>query len=913
MMAVRRASWPVASAAALVIAFALWSPGFPWASRASASEACVVTARPVDPIAQADPGSVFTVVLAMENRGAETVEVGVNPELPESWSLLVADEAVRLAPGECDALPISISVPRDALSGTYEVPVVVSHTRFPGSVQSATAVFTVRINEVRKVKVSLVKAPEYVTDTAYTVSFLLTNQGNVIETLELVAREIQGAVVKPSPARVSVKPGAGAITDVHVKLQSVPGKVLDHTISITAESRDSQLARASASARVKVLPHKLSDSDAYHHLPVRIELSAATRAAASGAGLKITGEGPLAYGGKDRLRLSIADSSGAVEYRAHGMRLLWGDAKFSLSPLTEWGVEGQGVGVEVNREKTGFEVYAHDRAGSSRMGFKATATPTADSQASVQLLTQDEPSMNVITVRGWRKLAGTGEVECEYGLLSNGTDETAQALRAAVKTRLGPVEASAVLQTADPGYSAVSNPGRDLSLKLRSVSTRPVATSLLLQEHEDQAARSRKLEATAVWTQDASQLGLKYSDATSRRIDSSDCSRVQEATASLNVSGTGGSSLKQELTVQRKSADADAGAGAGDDATIDEAANWKATYTIKHAMGRSGWKLESYLTAGLPLSGSSDVRLSAGLCGSYKPEPRWELKGGIRSDDIARGAVIVSGGATFRVTDSVAFAADASCKVAGGQAGDFAMKLTQTVFFDLPLARRADVGEIAGRVQGPGGQGIAGVMVSVDGLSAITDSSGAFRFPSVVQGKRYVSVAVSRLGPEYSVVPSSVISVEVEPKKTSTVSFTVAKSGRITGAVRFGTGGESHNAECAEVLGRIAEEISLRRAPKLLSGLLVELSGPRRLVAQLDSNGQFSFDHLPPGEYRLVIDRSSMPDLYELIPSAIKVNLVEGQVASAEFVVEQVVREYDFTEGGEIADEPVVLVGQQKR
>ena len=712
----------MALAAALVIAFALWSPGFSWASRASASEACVVTARPVDPIAQADPGSVFTVVLAMENRGAETVEVGVSPELPESWSLLVADEAVRLAPGECDALPISISVPRDALSGTYEVPVVVSYTRLAGSVQSATAVFTVRINEVRKVKVSLVKAPEYVTDTAYTVSFLLTNQGNVIETLELVAREIQGAVVKPSPARVSVKPGAGAITDVHVKLQSVPGKVLDHTISITAESRDSQLARASASARVKVLPHKLSDSDAYHHLPVRIELSAATRAAAGGAGLKITGEGPLAYGGKDRLRLSIADSSGAVEYRAHGMRLLWGDA-FSLSPLTEWGVEGQGVGVEVNREKTGFEVYAHDRAGSSRMGFKATATPTADSQASVQLLTQDEPSMNVITVRGWRKLAGAGEVECEYGLLTNGTDETAQALRAAVKTRLGPVEASAVLQTADPGYSAVSNPGRDLSLKLRSVSTRPVATSLLLQEHEDQAARSRKLEATAVWTQDASQLGLKYSDATSRRIDSSDCSRVQEATASLNVSGTGGSSLKQELTVQRKSADADAGAGAGDDATIDEAANWKATYTIKHAMGRSGWKLESYLTAGLPLSGSSDVRLSAGLCGSYKPEPRWELKGGIRSDDIARGALIVSGGATFRVTDSVAFAADASCKVAGGQAGDFAMKLTQTVFFDLPLARRADVGRSQGAFRA-WAAGNRSVMVSVDGLSAITDSSG---------------------------------------------------------------------------------------------------------------------------------------------------------------------------------------------
>lgn len=448
--------------------------------------------------------------------------------------------------------------------------------------------------------------------------------------------------------------------------------------------------------------------------------------------------------------------------------------------------------------------------------------------------------------------------------------------------------------------SAVSNPGRDLSLKLRSVSTRPVATSLLLQEHENQSARSRRVEAAVVWTQDAARLGLKYSDATSRPIDSSDRSRVQEATVSLNVSGTGGSSIKQEMTVQRKSA-------AG-----DEAANWNAIYTIKHTMGRSGWKLESYLTAGVPLAESPEARLAAGLCGSYKPEPRWELKGGLRSDDIAGGALTVSGGAMFRVTDSVAFAADASCKVVGGEARDFAMKLTQTVFFDLPLARRADVGEIAGRVQGPSGQGIAGVIVSVDGLSAITDSSGAFRFPSVVQGKRYVSVGVSKLGPEYSVMPSSVASVQVEPNKTSTVSFTVAKSGRITGVVRFAAGGEARHAEGGEVLGRIAEEISLRRAPKLLSGLLVELSGPRRLVAGLDSNGQFSFDHLPPGEYRLVIDRSSMPGLYDLIPLAIKVNLGEGQVASAEFVVEQVVREYDFTEGGEVADEPVVVVGRQK-
>ncbi len=45
------------------------------------------------------------------------------------------------------------------------------------------------------------------------------------------------------------------------------------------------------------------------------------------------------------------------------------------------------------------------------------------------------------------------------------------------------------------------------------------------------------------------------------------------------------------------------------------------------------------------------------------------------------------------------------------------VKVCQTAFFDVPLARRSDVGgEIAGKVAGVDGQGVQGIIVNVGGL-----------------------------------------------------------------------------------------------------------------------------------------------------------------------------------------------------
>jgi len=866
---------------------------------AFAEESDALSIHPVNRLIQADPGSVVTIVVAIENHSAEAVDVDLSSELPQSWFAFFGDETVRLAPGETEILPISAMIPKNVLAGSYEILV---HARYTcprmNDRQSSEIRFTVLVNEVRSIRVTLVNAPDYVVDTAYTASFLLSNQGNVVEDLKLSTCDIQGAYIKLDPAWVSLEPGGSTPIDVHVILTAAPGRVLDHTVLVKAGNRDLLSNWASASARVKVLPQKLSDSDAYHHFPLKIQLSAGVLGTSNRAQLKVAGAGPLAHGGNDRLRFDLSDTGGVVEYSAPGMRLILGDGRFGLSPLTEWQAKARGIGVQISQERAGLELYTHDGAGSPKVGLRAAATSSNGSSLSLQLLTQVEPATNILTVKGVHRIPGV-EIDCEYGMLANGSSSGAQALRASGRSKLGPVEAVVTVQNADRGYTAIDNPGIDMSLKLKSLSKLPVSGTLLLQKHDDGELHSRKLEANAVWKLDSTELGLKYSDTAKWDDGSDDLGRSRQASVSLNVFDSSNASLKEEISVQNCSG------------MLGNPGSWTVAYALKKQLIESRWKWTSCLSASMPLSQGASVSVGLGADASYQVVPGLEMRGGFRAGTIRQSGLTVSAGATYKPSDWAALSIDASCKIVDGGVRDLGVKVGQTAFFDIPLARRSDVGEISGKVVGVDGKGMPGIIVNAGGFSTVTDSSGNFRFPAVVEGEQYVSVSVRELGPEYLVMPSSAVSVKVERNTESTVQLTVARSGRIEGIVRF----SSDEGSCVvpdEMIWRIADGISTQSAPKLLSGLLVEVSGARRYVVPLDFEGRFAIDHLPPGDYRVTIDRSSVPSLYELTPSAMNITLGEGEKASAEFAIYQVLREYDFTEGGEIGHE-LIVEGQQER
>ena len=91
MIGVRRASLLLMIAVALSAVCAFW---------AFAEESDALSIHPVNRLIQADPGSVVTIVVAIENHSAEAVDVDLSSELPQSWFAFFGDETVRLAPGE---------------------------------------------------------------------------------------------------------------------------------------------------------------------------------------------------------------------------------------------------------------------------------------------------------------------------------------------------------------------------------------------------------------------------------------------------------------------------------------------------------------------------------------------------------------------------------------------------------------------------------------------------------------------------------------------------------------------------------------------------------------------------------------------------------------------------------------------
>ncbi len=277
-------------------------------------------------------------------------------------------------------------------------------------------------------------------------------------------------------------------------------------------------------------------------------------------------------------------------------------------------------------------------------------------------------------------------------MLANGSSSGAQALRASGRSKLGPVEAVVTVQNADRGYTAIDNPGIDMSLKLKSLSKLPVSGTLLLQKHDDGELHSRKLEANAVWKLDSTELGLKYSDTAKWDDGSDDLGRSRQASVSLNVFDSSNASLKEEISVQNCSG------------MLGNPGSWTVAYALKKQLIESRWKWTSCLSASMPLSQGASVSVGLGADASYQVVPGLEMRGGgFRAGTIRQSGLTVSAGATYKPSDWAALSIDASCKIVdGGGVRDLGVKVGQTAFFDIPLARRSDVGGDIGKGCGRG-------------------------------------------------------------------------------------------------------------------------------------------------------------------------------------------------------------------
>jgi hypothetical protein len=149
-----------------------------------------------------------------------------------------------------------------------------------------------------------------------------------------------------------------------------------------------------------------------------------------------------------------------------------------------------------------------------------------------------------------------------------------------------------------------------------------------------------------------------------------------------------------------------------------------------------------------------------------------------------------------------------------------------------------------------GEQGLVGLRVRLDdGEVAETDEQGRYKFNDVTQGEHTVSLSLTQFAGPVRMTTKNQASVDLIRQKIGMVNFGVVDFARVTGSV--------------------FNDLNLdgTRPPdaKGLSGVHLTLEDGRthrNIVAQ--DTGDFEVDDVPPGDYRITVDASTLPANYSL-------------------------------------------------
>ncbi|HYW68226.1 MAG TPA: carboxypeptidase-like regulatory domain-containing protein, partial [bacterium] len=196
------------------------------------------------------------------------------------------------------------------------------------------------------------------------------------------------------------------------------------------------------------------------------------------------------------------------------------------------------------------------------------------------------------------------------------------------------------------------------------------------------------------------------------------------------------------------------------------------------------------------------------------------------------------------------------------------LRVTYEMPFNAPISPRGGVGSLSGTVSDaadPDLQGVPDVVLTLDGLTAVTDSRGAYVFRSVPPGDYYLTVDPASVGSDR--VPSTALpkGVSITEGQKSVLNFDIDRPGRICGKVLVNATKDDFDAGWG---------ITGSGGPP---ALLVEASCGGQVRKQLtDSDGHFTFDGLRPGRWKVIVASDGLPRLYTIDRNTFLVDVGSG-------------------------------------
>ena len=870
---------------------------------------------------EALPGTVVTAAFVISNTSDKHRTVVSTTELPPSWRLISSRAGENaIGPGESKTILVSIMVDQNASVKDYTVKFSVTDTDNPDENDSSDLVVAVQRRD--NLSLTLFNSPAFaVAGDEYAVEVLIVNRGNAPVKLISTATAVPHSKITIDPSSITLAPNSEVFATINMK---APSDLYDQTRQLLQFTATPEASTESETLSIwtEVIP-KGRRPDQKATIPAYVKATGLYNETGQGGQLEIGARGIIVEGSDQIVDLLIRTPDLASNYlygRRDEYRLTYsttnfyvrlGDHPFALSPLTEYGRLGRGIGIGLGSGKVWTELFASK----NRVIF---------------------PRENQIGGSVTFELNKYADFSANY--LNKDGDVNGQSI--SVRTRIYPLENTQLdLEVGDGARANVRSSGYALSIKSSSkwfsyngrfIHTGPqfpgnysnyenLASSVILKASKSLRLRgfvqmqtrsfdsglsgsvsssNDYFEVGPAFETDALGVPLQFaanyqvrsntSSGTVTTIDQKETLfkvnagvNLWKFTVGANVETGNVSSLSLGQKINARRYEISTGASMG---------RFNYIIGVEQQNGASLYRLQDHNVTVLRFGGDARInrQTKVNIDAFSIHDPGYHF---------GQYSFVQAG-----IEHQFSFGHIATLQ-ASSSALDSWLRQSQP---DVSFSYQVPLGlprigskklRITGKVvDAETGEGIKRVRVNLDSQVAVTNADGEFTFDRPNNGKRYLMVDQTSIGIDRTTLVANPIPITIRKETEGLPTIYVSRSGGIAGEVMY--------ADASSV-----EE-------SIIGGAVVEISdsvGKYRVIT--DETGSFTFNKLRPGEWRVQVVYARVKSGYESTSDVYVINVEPGTIAPVTIGFAQKSKRIKFVASGvagkvvadSIASEPAIV------
>jgi hypothetical protein len=825
------------------------------------------------------PRQITSIAFRVTNRG-RNAEFEGQIDAPSGWRVVSRDASFALKEGESSVRFVSVYVPEITRAGSYAVSYTVRDRAHPEVRSTGKAAIDVQV--AQKLQVTVIENADFViAGDAYRTVFLVHNRGNASLDAATKTVSARGYKVETGAGALQLEPGASKRIEVVVTTEKATRPEQDW-LTLTVKPSAGGAAQ-SATTSIKVIPRVSGVEQIYDTIPATATLSWMTgkpngtrksgwQAEFAGAGaLDPSGERKIDFllRGPDASKLSTygLQQQYYVKYADRTFDAILGDQIYALSPLTELGFYAGGAGGAYRSGNASFAAYAAESiAGSSNPRKEAGVNASYATQSAgrwdanvLQIRRQFNGQVNgaPLALRGDAGIYSVrNQMQWLPGLAtdveaaaSSGERKDGQAFRANVVDTRAPFTYNFTVIDASPYYAGYySNQrlaagtfqykvGADwnvhgfLNFQRSNLDANPLSAApderWLGLGTDYRLASGRELSAALVYRSDVDRRQVSEFDVSHQGLRLG----ISQQFATLSLYATGEWGITQDRLHGN-------------------------SYPTSFYVANAYWRASSAQSYGIYATYDDNTfsntrqqpTSTIGASASFWPLPTTSVNL-VASRSTGPGAASLLDFRLSHTLENRHVVAVLARYNTGINAGTEAM-LTYTVPFDLPVGRKTDVATLRGRVvDAESGKGVADVVLRLDGLVAVSDSSGTYTFPSLKPGAYHLSIDRADAGAGRVPAKPMPIDVDLRAGDQTGIDIPMIHAVVLTGVVR------THEA----TLGGVPAARSTGAGAVAADVLVTMRNGEQVFKRATDKEGRFRLGGLAPGTWTIGVDDDGMP------------------------------------------------------